>query len=328
MEPVWNGLLTCDYEHTRPGSTALELDLYTTSLTRWPSAFMDDPRPYGRLRRPGIVDIPEPDHLALTGRWHDRLADPAHASAMVDAARVRQQRTEAALQALEHSLDTDTTSAGAHLAAATQAFLGVMSAHIVNWLLPEEQWEDLLTRLLGSLEDGRACLLALNTPGETGYLLHAHQFLLQSAEAVHEGTDLDILATAVSARSGTLYGPGSPATAAMPLEDHARAADLLTTTARTDTAGQLDTIHAARLRAAALRDAWALAALFAAAGDDTATRQVQALTTVCRWAADSEERRKELRHRYLAAARRWCEQNATDPATITTADLLTTGAAR
>ncbi|WP_049650107.1 hypothetical protein, partial [Kitasatospora sp. MY 5-36] len=85
-------------------------------------------------------------------------------------------------------------------------------------------------------------------------------------------------------------------------------------------------IDASRRRAVRLRDAWVLAALLAAAGDPAGTARVQGMTTVCRWAAGSEETRKVQRHRYLAAARRWCEQHGADPATITAADLLAPGA--
>ncbi|MFD7577466.1 hypothetical protein [Kitasatospora sp. NPDC059817] len=328
MEPVWNGHLTCDYERTRPGSTALELDLYTTSLTRWPTVLMNDPRPYGQLRRAGIVDIPEPDHRTLTESWHRQLGDPDYAAAMVAAARQRRQHTDTALDSLEHALRVAGGKTGTCLARATTAFLDVMSTHIVNWLLPEQQWEDLLTDLLGGRHQGRACLLVLNTPDAAGHLLDAHQFLLSNAAAVRDGTDLAAAATAVSARTGTLYGHGSPAAAAMPLEDRTAVAELIVTTARTDTDGQLQAIGDARHRATVLRDAWALAALLAAAGDTAATRQVTALTAVCRWAADSEESRKIQRHRYLAAARRCCERADIDPTAVTTADLLHLGAAR
>ena len=327
MEPVWKGLLTCDYEHTRPGSTPLELDLYTTSLIRWPIALMNDPRPYGRLRRPGIVDIPEPDHLALTARWHHKLADPQYANTMVAAAEQRHQRAENALTALEHQLLRG-PAVGAQLAEATEALLGVMSAHIVNWLLPDDHWQHLLTDLLGSDSDGRACRLALGTPDATGHLLDAHLVLLDGATAVAQGADLATTAAAVSARAGTLYGDGSPAASAMPLEDRTRAAGLITATASTDTTGQRRAINGARRRAVELRDAWALAARLAALGDTAATEEVTALTTVCRWAAGSEETRKVQRHRFLAAARRWAEDQGTDPGTITTADLLTQGAAQ
>ncbi|MFF0413446.1 hypothetical protein ACFYUY_23790 [Kitasatospora sp. NPDC004745] len=327
MEEVWKGLLICDYEHTRPGSTALELDLYTTSLTRWPLVFMDDSRPYGRLRRAGIVDIPEPDHLALTGRWHHLLADPAYATAMVTAAEQRHQRADAALLALEDQLD-DGEPAERQLAAATEAFLGVMSAHIVNWLLPEDQWQDLLADLLGSDADGRACRLALNTPDATGHLLDAHLVLLDRVAALAEGADLATAASTLAARAGTLYGDGSPAATAMPLEDRTRAAGLLTATAATDTTGQRDLIDASRRRAVRLRDAWTLAAQLAAAGNPAATARVAALTRVCRWAAGSEESRKVQRHRFLAATRRWCQRAAADLATLTAADLLDLGSAR
>ncbi|MED7950413.1 hypothetical protein [Streptomyces sp. BE303] len=327
MEPVWNGQLTCDYEHTRPGSTPLELDLYTTSLTRWPGVFMSDPRPYGRLRRPGIVDIPEGDHLALTGRWHQLLADPAYASAMVTAAEQRHRLADTTLLALEHQLEAG-AAAERQLAAATEAFLGVMSAHIVNWLLPDDDWQHLLADLLGGDAEGRACRLALNTPDVTGHLLDAHLVLLDGAAALAEGADLAVAAGTLAARAGTLYGDGSPAAAAMPLEDHARAAGLLSATAATDTTGQRHVIDTSRRRAVQLRDAWVLAALLAAAGDPVSTARVQAMTIVCRWAAGSEETRKVQRHRYLAAARRWCEHHGADPATVTTADLLAPGADR
>jgi hypothetical protein len=55
-------------------------------------------------------------------------------------------------------------------------------------------------------------LLALATPGRTGHLLGAHQFVLQTAAAVCAGAPLDEAAAAGSSRAETQYGPGTPAT--------------------------------------------------------------------------------------------------------------------
>lgn len=60
MDIAWNGILTCDYERTRPQASPLERELYTRSLITWPAVFLGDSCPYGSERRPGIVDVPGP----------------------------------------------------------------------------------------------------------------------------------------------------------------------------------------------------------------------------------------------------------------------------
>jgi hypothetical protein len=48
MDMAWNGMLTCDYERSRPNASPLERELYTRSLTTWPAVFQRSPRPYGQ----------------------------------------------------------------------------------------------------------------------------------------------------------------------------------------------------------------------------------------------------------------------------------------
>lgn len=270
MEPVWNGMLTCDYERTRPAATPLGWDLYTTSLITWPAVLMDEPAPYGRLRRPGIVDIDLADHQWLTGLWHARLADPDLVTDLIT--RTRHDRAAAT-----HALDEcDTSHASGNatafttaMAAATAAILRVSSTHIVNWLLPEQHWEILLTHLLGTRTQALTCLSALQLPDEPGHILAAH----------------------------TRHTPKESS----------------------------QVVLSSRTRAQRSRDAWRLAAL-AAAGDQPVLAEVRALPAVLGWAAGSEERRNELRARFLALIAAWCETTGHDPSQITTTDLLATPA--
>lgn len=272
MEPVWNGMLTCDYEHTRPEGTLLEWDLYTRSLINWPRVLMDDPTPYGRLRRPGIVDIAESDHLRLTRAWHARLADPAGADDLIRRARRNQHRTTNALDDYDTALCRDDLACSKRaLAEVTQAFLHVMSTHIVNWLLPEEHWEAFLTELFGNRAQALECLSALMVPAHAGHILAAH-----------------------TQRQGASDGAA------------AKSATFITDR---------------RAQAMARRETWETAAILAAAGNDQAVDEVRALARLLGWASDSEERRKELRDRYLAAAHRWCTTTQADPTRITTTDL-------
>lgn len=255
MEPVWSGILTCDYERTRPDASRLEWDLYTRSLIRWPAVLMGEHVPYGRLRRPGIVDILQKQHEYLTAKWHELLASPAYTAALK--ASTGRDRAECATAL--NSCGTGTASAmRPALRKATALFLRVNSTHIVNWLLPEDRWEKLASQLLGTKADAQMCLSALQLPDSPGHILAAH--------------------------------------------DHAGSA-------------------AARSRACERRDAWRLALLLAA-GDGPELAEVRALTMTLGWAATSEERRKELRTRYLATVEAWCTAADRDPARITAAELL------
>ncbi|MEU2516961.1 hypothetical protein [Streptomyces syringium] len=328
MDTLWRDIVVQDYEISRPTSTRREFDLYTTSLRAWPAVWMDDLTPYGVLRRPGIVDIDRTVHEELVERLADHLSDPARAQAVVTRAVGHRERTAAALARAEQALAAGApAAAGAALAEATAAFLPVMSTHIVNWLLPEAQWEAYLTRLFADEGRARACMLALSTPAATGHLLAAHQDVVQAVLAVRGGAAVAGTAADLATRIGTLYGEGTPAARAMPYENPVEVAGLVQTLAASaDPEAEFRQITTARARTQTLREAWEAAALLAAAGNPVAVARGRAIVTILSWACDSEERRKVLRHSYLCAVRRWCQGQNLDPATLTTADLLTAGA--
>jgi hypothetical protein len=133
MEPVWNHMLTCDYERTRPAASLLEWDLYTRSLLAWPATLMNVPEPYGRLRRPGIVDIDEDDHHRLLTQWHTLLRHDNYVPDLIARTTAWHRATEPALERAERALNqADRDHAYQHLGQATRVFLDVMSTHIVN----------------------------------------------------------------------------------------------------------------------------------------------------------------------------------------------------
>lgn len=268
MEPVWNGLLTCDYERTRPDASLLEWDMYTRSLISWPMVLMGEPASYGRLRRPGIVDIRQDEHEYLTGLWHARLSDPGLVAELITRTGQDRACTSAALDACDYAFSSGNIRAlNTAAAASTAVFLRVNSTHIVNWLLPQQYWEALLTCLLGTRTQALTCLSALQLPASPSHILAA-------------------------------YDRASPAG---------------------DQGSQL--AASSRILARQRREAWHLAALLAA-GDQPARTEIRALAAVLGWAANSEERRSELRARYLATAAKWCAVTGHDLAQITTTDLL------
>ena len=248
MTAAWNGTLTCDYGQDKNGASRVELDLYSSSLIAWPSVILQVLEPYGALRRPGIVDVPEADHCRLTVLLRDRLAAPVQAHAIAARAEAARAAAAAALDAAESR-----PSSAAALRQAATAVLPVMSAHIVNWLLPDEHWETIMTKMLGSRGAARACIAAMSVPEHDGHLL-----------------------TRMKATSPA--GTNTPDTS---------------------------------------RAAWLGAALLAAAGDAPSLDAVRAMAIALRWAAESEERRRELRERFLAATRAWCARAGLDPATVT-----------
>ena len=330
MEPAWHGLLTCDYEHTRPDATRLEWDLYTTSLITWPHTLMAEPSPYGRLRRPGIVDIPEQDHHRLLSHWHALLADPGYVADLAA-------RTTGWTTALARALNTTTHThpAGIRndsqpgtpaLPDATTCLVALNTTHIVNWLLPEQQWEHTLTGLFGDLHQARACLLGLMTPTAPGHLLDAYAHVLSAARQLRRGADASVVAAVLAGGTGPVYGAASPGRTALPLEDPTTARIVLARAAADDPDTDLATVTGAHADAHARRDTWLSAAILSAAGNPAAVRTVQTIASTCRWATDCEERRKEFRHRYLAAVRRWCANTGTDPDQVTLNDFLPGGA--
>jgi hypothetical protein len=257
MAAAWNGMLTCDYEHDRPGASPVELELYTRSLIAWPAVILEIPAPYGVLRRLGIVDVPEAGHRRLTGLLRDRLARPAQARDIAARAGAARAAAAAALDAAESR-----PSSAAALRRAAAAVLPVMSAHIVNWLLPEDHWETLMAKMLGSRTAARTCLATLSVPEHGGHLLAR-------------------MKTAAQAGSGN---------------------------------------------SASARTSWLAAALLAAAGDAPSLDAVRGMAITLQWAAESEERRRDLRERFLAATVAWCAKAGLDPAVVTLSDICQTEA--
>lgn len=263
MEPVWNGLLTSDYEHSRPDASPLYWELATRSHITWPQVLMDEPTPYGVLRRPGIVDIDERDHIQIVTAWHALLTSPDLVDELVSRTAADRAAAADAIATLEQASErADLAACVDALRPATAAVLRVSCTQIVNWLLPEPHWERLLTDLLGTPQKARTCLLAMQLPDQPGMIL----------------------------------------------------ASAATSTERD------------RVQAASRRDAWRLAAELSAglrAGKDSPLmREVTAMATVLRWAATCEERRHELRARYLRQVAAWCAAIGADEQAITIDDLL------
>jgi hypothetical protein len=285
MEPVWNGILTCDYERTRPHASHLEWDLYTEALIRWPLILMDDPRPYGQRRRAGIVDIPELTHRDLTSAWHRQLASLDYATTLITRATHDRDLAGTALDRVDDAARRDDVDGLTRaLAAATTAFTRVNATHIVNWLLPEDHWERLLTDLFSSRDAALTCLSALQLPAAPGHILATQ------IQVTHQPGDATASDNEVTARQQ---------------EQTATTAGLITQ----------------RTRAARRREAWTTAAILAAAGNYQVVTEIRAMALLLGWAADSEERRKELRERFLTAAHAWCDLTGADPGRITAADL-------
>jgi len=203
MEPVWNHMLTCDYERTRPTASPLEWDLYTRSLLAWPATLMNVPEPYGRLRRPGIVDIDEDDHHRLLTQWHTLLRHDDYVPDLIARTTAWHRATEHTLERAEQALNhADRDHAYQHLGQATRVFLDVMSTHIVNWLLPEDDWNAHLATLFGDAQRAANCLLALMTPSTTGHLLTGHLQQMKTTATSHN-TTTQPSATQTRERAGT-----------------------------------------------------------------------------------------------------------------------------
>lgn len=128
-----------------------------------------------RSLRPGassrVVDIDEGDHQRLVTQWHTQLRDPDYVADFIARTTQWHRDTEHALDRVDQAIDRgDGAAAHQHLEAATAVFLGVMSTHIVNWLLPEDDWNTQLAHLFADTRPAADCLLALMTPSTTGHL--------------------------------------------------------------------------------------------------------------------------------------------------------------
>lgn len=80
-------------------------------------------------------------------------------------------------------------------------------------------------------------------------------------------------------------------------------------------------LRAAHQRAQVDRRMTYAALLAASSGDPVRWREVQAIATACRVAADAEERRKVLQMRFLRLARAVTVQHGLPPSTTTLTDL-------
>ncbi|GII84422.1 hypothetical protein Ssi03_24120 [Sphaerisporangium siamense] len=312
MEIRWRDLVICDYEidlmEGAAGRGALvEYDLYGRGLRVAPRVLLDDPAPLGRVRRPGVVDVPAARYDLFCAAVRDRLLTLDGALAARAAFDDARRALTAGLALLEEHL------AGAapppplrDLAAAMDA---VMAFHTLNWLLPRERAEDHLSAVLGDRTAGRACLLAQMVPAEPAHLLDVHAWLLECA------ADAD--AETFARRGGFLQRQGLAAT---PWEDPRHASALLERLAREGEdhlTAQVSALRDSHRRASARRDDLYAAALLACAGDHAAHETTQAIGVACELAADEEEFRKVAQQRLLRALRLLAQTHHWDAFTLT-----------
>lgn len=251
----------------------------------------------GRIRRPGIVDIPAVayDEFCTAVRRHLlTLKGALMAKAAFAAARAG---LSAELTRLEQcSADGGPLPSLAALAAAMDK---VMAFHTLNWLLPREEAERHLATVLGDPAAARACLLAQAVPAEPAHLLDVHAWLLECTATMD--------AASFAQHRGHLQHQGLGAT---PWEDPHQTAELMERLAEAGgerLAEQVTALRASHEAAARRRDGLYAAALLASAGDRGLYERTRAIGVAFGLAADEEEFRKVAQQRFLRTFREACE---------------------
>ncbi|MGH3833232.1 MAG: hypothetical protein ACRDRS_22825 [Pseudonocardiaceae bacterium] len=318
METRWRGTVIVDYEIGLPDHAVVEWELYSQGLLRVPAVLLGEPRPWGRQRRPGVVDIPEADYDVVSARIARLTLD-------LDGVRRLAAQARRLCSAVGGGLASAERQPGAVLGAGlVERVCQVMALHVVNWMWPLEEFERIASVVLGDEDAGHRAVLSLLVPTAPAHMLDFHQHVLAAVEqTVTDPARARVVADRLAGDVGFLQRPAMPGLAPQPWEHTDTVGDALAGWGM-DTASvvaQRRALRAARERAQAQRRAFYAALLAASGGDPARWRQVQAIAVACRMAADAEERRKVLQLRFLRLARTLTARAGLPAATSTLADL-------
>lgn len=320
-------MVIVDYEIGLPDHAVAEWELYSQGLLYVPAVLLDDARPWGRQRRPGIVDISEDRYDTMPLRIAERLLD-------LDAVGVLAERVDRLLgTAAEQVAAVDRKILAGRPASVTSvvdAVCRVMALHVVNWMWPTERFEDIASTVLGDQVLGHRAVLTLTVPSQPAHMLDFHQHVLTAVErTATDPGQARAVAAALASEVGFLQRPAMPGLAAQPWEHADTTAGVLAgwaaSTEATGCVEQGAALRAAHQRAQADRRAILAALLAAASGDPQRWHQVQAIAVACRIAADAEERRKVTQLRFLRLVRTMADRLELPPATSTLAELACAG---
>ncbi|MGH3933432.1 MAG: hypothetical protein ACRDS1_00370 [Pseudonocardiaceae bacterium] len=320
METRWRDTVIVDYEIGLPDHAVVEWELYSQGLLRVPTVLLGEPWLFGRQRRPGIVDIPEADYDAVSTRIARLMLD-------LDGVGRLAGRTEQLYSMVGDQLTSAEHQPGAGLAGdLVERVCQLMTLHVVNWMWPVDEFERIASAVLGDEDAGHRAVLSLLVPTAPAHMLDFHQHVLAAVEqTLIDPGRARVVADRLASDVGFAQRPAMPRLAPQPWEHADTVGDVLAgwSTAM-DTASvveQRQALRAAHGKAQAERRAIYAALLAASSGDPARWRQVQAIATACRLAADAEERRKMLQLRFLRLARILSARSGLPPATSTLADL-------
>lgn len=173
MQVRWRDLVIIDYEVDFPAATGYELGLYSSGLQLFPKVVLGIDRVWGRLRRPGLVDIPEALYEEILGEFA--------ASCLTSSSLYRMSTTMTDLiSSLTQACDTldEDLAADRHpkpelLESATSRLGHLMAFHVLNWVLPIDEIISRLQLLLGSRKAARETLLSMMVPFTSSHVLDA-----------------------------------------------------------------------------------------------------------------------------------------------------------
>lgn len=319
METRWRDLVIVDYEIGLPGRAALEWELYSQGMLRVPTVLLDEPHPFGRQRRPGIIDIPEDEYEAVLARIAQLLLD-------LDGVRCLAARADRLFTIVEEQLTIGDRQAGMGFPVdLIEQLCQVMALHVVNWMWPFEEFERIASVVLGDEGAGHRAVLSLLVPTAPAHMLSFHQHVLTAVEQVAtDPASAHAVAVRLAGEVGFLQRPAMPSLVPQPWEYADTVVEVMTSWAAADhskVGEQAEALRRAHQRAQVDRRAIYAALLTASSGDPARWREVQAIATACQLAADAEERRKVLQMRFLRLARVVTARHGLPPTTTTLADV-------
>ncbi|MFC5183193.1 hypothetical protein [Actinomadura harenae] len=320
MELRWRGVVTADYEMELDHGALVERDLYGRGLRAAPCVLLDDPRPLGRTRRPGVVDIDVEVYETFCERVRERLLTLQGAMHAATVFRDACAQVCSVLEQLERRLADGTPPV--ELAQLPALLDRLMALHTLNWLLPDREAVEHLTVLFGDEQAARRCALAQMVPIVPAHLLDLHQRLITTADTGNF--------TGFARAVGHLQAPGLAPAA---WEDPAAVAVSVDTLRKRvggseGLAEQDDRIRRGRDRAVQQRVDLYAAALLASSGDASAWDRTQAIGVLFPLAADEEEERRRLQGWVLRVLRETAARHHVDAQTLTLDDFAALASGR
>lgn len=308
MQNRWNNLVICDYEFDFDYALPFELDLYSIGVNKLPSIFFNSPQKLGKIRRSGIVDIPEKEYDYFVAKIEE-------SSTNLDYVVWLENRFKEIIIKVQTNTENFETNISGQLSRITienyySSVTDLMSFHVLNWMLPFNEFRSHFESILGE-ELGQICALGLLTPSSPAHMLDFHGFILNTAQKLLEGNLDQTQVENVSRQIGHLQSVGlKKKDLENPHSLLEHVSDFATVTGNDGIFEQIEKMKSDSRKAEIKHLSAYNLALLKSRSERNLFEKSQAIARICRLATDEEELRRVFQLRALRNFRELAERSS------------------